>query len=72
MPRADQRGGQTLGPHGPKLLPDQPWHEIRALGNRLRHEYDRVRTDRIWNIVTNDLPVLRKACESALAQLSEP
>jgi uncharacterized protein with HEPN domain len=58
---------RRLGPLGPKLLPDQPWHEIRAIGNRLRHEYDRVRIDRIWDIVKGDLPALREACETALA-----
>jgi uncharacterized protein with HEPN domain len=29
-----------LGDLAPALMPDQPWQEIRALGNRLRHEYE--------------------------------
>lgn len=28
-----------LGDLAPSLVPGQPWQEIRALGNRLRHEY---------------------------------
>lgn len=36
-----------LGDLAPALVPDQPWQEIRALGNRLRHEYDIIREDRL-------------------------
>jgi uncharacterized protein with HEPN domain len=52
-------------------MPDQPWHKIRALGNRLRHEYDAIREDRLWDIVQIDLPALRAACEDALRRLRE-
>jgi hypothetical protein len=31
-------------------------------------EYDRIRADRLWEIVRNDLPSLRTACEQALAR----
>jgi uncharacterized protein with HEPN domain len=40
-----------LGELAPTLVPGQPWQEIRALGNRLRHEYDEIREDRLWDIV---------------------
>jgi uncharacterized protein with HEPN domain len=52
-------------------MPDQPWHKIRALGNRLRHEYDTIRQDRLWDILQIDLPALRDACEEALRRLRE-
>jgi RHS repeat-associated protein len=39
-----------LGDLAPSLVPGQPWQEIRALGNRLRHEYDAIREDRLWDI----------------------
>jgi uncharacterized protein with HEPN domain len=39
---------------------------MRALGNRLRHEYDSIREDRLWDIVQFNLPSLREACEEAL------
>ncbi len=32
------------------LVPGQPWQEIRALGNRLRHEYHVRREDRLWDV----------------------
>jgi uncharacterized protein with HEPN domain len=53
------------------LVPGQPWQEIRALGNRLRHEYDTIREDRLWDIVQIDVPSLCAACEYALRQLRE-
>jgi uncharacterized protein with HEPN domain len=52
-------------------VPGQPWQEIRALGNRLRHEYDVIREDRLWDIVRMDLPALCAACEDALRRLRE-
>lgn len=58
-----------LGATASKLAPGQPWEQIRALGNRIRHEYDRLRVERLWEIVTVDLPPLRKASESALESL---
>lgn len=60
-----------LGDLAPALVPGQPWQEIRALGNRLRHEYDIIREDRLWDIVRLDLPLLCAACEDALRQLRE-
>jgi uncharacterized protein with HEPN domain len=52
-------------------VPGQPWHEIRALGNRLRHEYDDIREDRLWDIVQIDIPPLCAACEEALERLRD-
>jgi uncharacterized protein with HEPN domain len=60
-----------LGDLAPVLAPAQPWPEIRALGNRLRHEYDSIREDRLWDIIQVDLPPLCAACEDALRRLSE-
>lgn len=53
------------------LAPDQPWAKIRSLGNLLRHAYDEIDLHVIWRIARDDLPSLRKACESALAKLAE-
>lgn len=57
-----------LGDLAEKEAPDQPWGEIRGLGNRLRHEYDRIEPAIIWKIVTVALPLLRRACEEALTR----
>ena len=58
-----------LGDEASTLVPGQPWRQIRALGNRLRHEYDAIREDRLWDIVQHDLPGLCAACEQALRRL---
>jgi uncharacterized protein with HEPN domain len=60
---------RKLGASATTLVPDQPWGKIRGLGNRLRHDYDKVRRSILWEIVTDELPSLRKACRKALEAL---
>lgn len=49
------------------LCPSVPWRDIRGIGNWLRHQYDRLEVEIIWNSIQDDLPPLKKAVESALA-----
>jgi uncharacterized protein with HEPN domain len=58
-----------LGDCGAVLIPEQPWARIRALGNYLRHEYDVIEAEQLWNIIRIKLPSLRSACEDALNRL---
>lgn len=58
-----------LGDHAAELMPDQPWGDIRGMGNRLRHAYDRISLDVIWNAARNDLPGLAMDARRALGQL---
>jgi uncharacterized protein with HEPN domain len=58
-----------LGDRAAELMPSQPWGDIRGMGNRLRHAYDRISLDVIWNAVRNDLPGLAADARQALAQL---
>jgi uncharacterized protein with HEPN domain len=58
-----------LGDAAAHLMPDQPWPDIRGLGNRLRHAYDRVNLDVIWNAVRVELPGLAADARGALQQL---
>src|SRR5579862_3150534 len=51
------------------LIPDQPWSEIRAVGNVLRHEYDSVDLLIVWDIVSRDLDSLKGSIEAALQRL---
>jgi uncharacterized protein with HEPN domain len=39
---------------------DIPWHKIRGLRNKIVHDYEGVRLEIIWDIVRNDLPILRE------------
>ena len=58
-----------LGDDAVRHVPDQPWHSIRGLGNRLRHEYDVISPKDLWAIITDSLPSLRADCQSALDAL---
>ena len=40
---------------------DQPWPEIAAVGNLLRHDYERIDDLIMWKIAAQSLPVLRRA-----------
>ncbi|MFI5015818.1 MAG: DUF86 domain-containing protein [Hyphomicrobiales bacterium] len=49
--------------HIPKIeigrYPDVPWPEIAAIGNKLRHEYQRIDDAIMWKIATRSLPELK-------------
>jgi uncharacterized protein with HEPN domain len=58
-----------LGEQAAELAPSQPWGDIRGLGNRLRHAYDRIDLDILWNTVRDRLPSLKADAEQALMAL---
>jgi uncharacterized protein with HEPN domain len=58
-----------LDEHAAELMPTQPWADIRGMGNRLRHAYDRISLDVIWHAARNDLPGLAVDARRALAHL---
>ena len=43
--------------------PDMPWHAIRAIGNKLRHEYQKVSEFILWGIISAHSDVLMGAVE---------
>lgn len=51
-----------------RIAPDLALHEVRGLGNLLRHRYEHVNPLTIWETATYDLPALRAACAVALGQ----
>jgi uncharacterized protein with HEPN domain len=58
-----------LGWRAAELMPDQPWGDIRGMGNRLRHAYDRISLDVVWNTVRERLPELEADARGALERL---
>lgn len=56
-----------LGNEAEKLVPSQPWRDIRGMGNHLRHAYERIDLETIWNAVTDDLPELKKAVVTVIS-----
>ena len=45
---------------------DQPWPQIKAIGNRIRHEYFRIDDRMLWRVMTIDAPALRVVMEAML------
>ncbi len=58
-----------LGERAAELMPNQPWRDIRGMGNQLRHAYDRISLDVIWNAIRHDMPGLATDARHALARL---
>ena len=58
-----------LGEQAEALCPGLPWRDVRGIGNWLRHQYDRVDIETIWNTLTTDLPPLKVAVHEAVIRL---
>ena|SRR5437879_1260771 len=48
--------------------PGEPWAQIRAIGNRIRHEYYRLDDAILWRIIAADTGALKTVLEKMLAQ----
>jgi uncharacterized protein with HEPN domain len=62
---------KKLGGVAEELCPTIPWPQLRAMGNLLRHEYDRIDVVRVWLMIEDDLAPLKAAVEAPLKQLRE-
>jgi uncharacterized protein with HEPN domain len=47
--------------------PAIPWWEVAAFGNILRHEYDQVDLDVLWDVYARDLDPLEVAIDAMIA-----
>ena len=62
-----------------KRVPDEfraqhttvPWRLLAAFRDVLIHDYESVNLDRIWTIITDELPGLEKAIQDMLPPLDE-
>ncbi len=50
---------KAIPPDTRERFPDIPWKQIAGLRDVLTHQYFAVNIDRVWNLVKNDLPVLK-------------
>jgi uncharacterized protein with HEPN domain len=46
---------RKLGGAAEELCPAIPWPQLRAMGNFLRHEYDRIDIARVWSTIEDAL-----------------
>ena len=58
-----------LGPRAEALMPGQPWADIRGMGNRLRHAFDEISLEVVWETVRFELPKLESAARLARTSL---
>lgn len=56
---------KRLGADAEDLCPEVEWKPICTFGNIVRHEYDRMVNQRVWEIVHEDLPILQEAVRKA-------
>ncbi|MFA6020513.1 MAG: HepT-like ribonuclease domain-containing protein [Rhodospirillales bacterium] len=78
MQRAVERGLEIISEasrHIPEdikgLAPEIPWRQIAAIGNLLRHEYQRTDERATWNIVQEHLPALKLAIDRLLLAVGQ-
>jgi len=48
--------------------PNEPWGQIKSIGNRIRHEYFRIDDAILWQIITADVPALKTVMEAMLVR----
>ncbi len=60
---------RALPPALTARYPDIDWPKIAAIGNVLRHEYERIDPQTMWEIATMKLPELEKVIVRMLAEL---
>lgn len=51
--------------------PGEPWTQIKAIGNRIRHEYYRLDDAILWQIITVDAHAFKIVMEELLARHSK-
>ena len=47
--------------------PGVPWRQIKAMRNIVAHSYGTVDPETTWEIITDDIPILKKYCETIIA-----
>lgn len=49
-----------------EVAPSIPFHILRGFGNVLRHDYDGIDDQLVFDTISQDLPGLKNACQSYL------
>lgn len=60
-----------LGDQAAILCPGVDWRGIRGFGNFLRHEYDNLEAPLVWQVIKEELPLVKIAVQTALAALAK-
>ena len=54
-----------------EIAPTIPFHILRGFGNVLRHDYDGIDDQLIFDTVSRDLPGLKQACITYLSEFED-
>ncbi|WP_368744730.1 DUF86 domain-containing protein [Desertibaculum subflavum] len=46
-----------------------PWRKVADIGNKLRHEYERIAADILWKVARDELDALNEVCRRELAAI---
>lgn len=57
-----------LAPETLESTPEIPWADVAGLRDLIAHEYFRIETDRVLEIVERDLPPLEQAIDRLLGE----
>lgn len=49
--------------------PQIPWHDVRGIGNLLRHEYRKVSSKELWDTVGQDIEPLKESVQRIRSRL---
>ncbi len=52
------------------MHPEIPWRSIASMRNVVIHAYFKVDLDEVWNVVQNDLPVLKERIGKLISETS--
>ena len=45
-----------------------PWGQIARTRNKIAHGYESIESDKVWEMATLDIPILKKYCEDILKE----
>ena len=48
--------------------PETPWKQVNGMRNYIVHEYFQVDNNVVWDVITNDLPVLEQQIKEYLTE----
>ena len=60
---------KRLSPELRNGYPKTEWSDIAKLRDRITHKYRSVEFQILWEIITDDIPSLKKDCESILRDM---